>query len=113
MATYIELFNLFNSSDLRNKVAVAVAICAEEILTGNDDSAPYDQTAGAHDVRVQWAGTAVANTIQVAGDVLKLVLAANNTLTTTQINNATDTAIQNNVRDVIDELATAYVANAG
>lgn len=111
MATYIELRDLFNNSALRNRVEVATAVCAYEVLSGGDTNAPYSQVAGAHDKRVRWAGAALPRTDQEAANIFKLVLAANASLTTTQIQNATDTAIQGGVRAVIDEVAAAFVAN--
>lgn len=89
------------------------AVCAYEVLSGGDTNAPYSQAAGMHDKRVRWAGAAIGRTAEVAADVLKLVLAANAGLTVTQIQNATDAAIQGGVRGIIDEIAAAYVANAG
>lgn len=113
MATYLELRGLFVHSDLKNKVEVATAVCAYEVLSGGDTAAPYSQVAGAHDKRVRWAGRAIQQSEAAAQDILKLVLAANAALTVTQIQNATDTAIQGGVRGVIDEVSSAFVANSG
>lgn len=105
MATYTEIRALYGDEELTKKVEVAVTIAAQKIASGNDSGSPFDQTAGKHELRVQWAKQAIASTGTTAGHVLKLVLAANNTLTVAQINGATDAAIQTAVESVIDALA--------
>lgn len=49
MATYLELRGLFNNADLKNRVEVATAVCAYEVLAKLDTGAPYSQTAGMHE----------------------------------------------------------------
>lgn len=105
MATYVELRALYGDEALTQKIEVAICVAAEKIATANDGAAPFSQDAGKHDLRVQWAKSAIANTGNTAQNVLKLVLAANNSLTTAQINGATDAAIQSAVESVIDALA--------
>lgn len=108
MATYLELQALFSDSDLQDKIEAAVTIAAQTILDGDDSSdPPWDQTAGVHDLRVKWANSALQNTRGTALQILKYVLAANAANTVTQIQNATDAAIQANVNVAIDGLATA------
>lgn len=108
MATYLELRTIFTDSDLMEKLEVAVIIAAQTILAGDDDTdPPWDQTAGAHDIRVKWAAAAIKSTSTVATAMLKAVLAANNTLTVAQIQGASDAAIQSNVEAVIDSIANA------
>jgi hypothetical protein len=110
MATYVELRGLFTDSDLRGKVEVAVVIAANKIASGNDDVAPFDQAAGAHDNRVRWAATAIQSTRAQAENILKLVLADNSDLATSAILSASDAAIQSNVDAVVDMIATAQFA---
>ena len=112
MATYVELRALFGDSDLTEKIEVAVAIAAETIAAGNDDAAPFDQTAGAHDNRVRWAASAITSTRQEALRIQKLVLASNSTLAVTQIQNAPDAAIQSNVNSSVDVIAAALFTGA-
>ncbi len=107
MATYIELRNLFTDTDLNNKIEVAIAIAAEMVASGNDDVAPFDQTAGAHDNRVRWAAAAITNTAVEAKRILKLVLAKNSNFSVAQIQGASDSAIQSNVNESVDVIATA------
>lgn len=105
MATYIELRGLYGDESLSKKIEVAVAIAAQKIASGGDTGAPFDQAAGKHDLRIKWAQAAIMNTARVSENVLKLVLAANNTLTVAQINGASDAAIQTAVESVVDALA--------
>lgn len=105
MASYVELRALYGDEALTKKIEVAVAIAANKIASGNDGGSPFDQAAGKHGLRVQWAKQAITNTSTVAANVLKLVLAANAGLTVTQINNASDAAVQSGVEAVIDALA--------
>ena len=105
MATYTELRSLYGDEDLTRKVEVAVTIAAHTISTGADTAAPFDQTAGKHDLRVLWAQDAISNTSAVALDTLKLVLAANESQSLTTIQSATDTQIQDAVNAVVDALA--------
>ena len=105
MASYTELRNLFDESTLRNKMAVAVIIAANEVL-----SDPVNFPTTTADVTLQgqrkaWAAAAFADSGAIALTMLKAVLAVNAGLTTAQITGATDTAIQNNVNAVVDLLA--------
>ena len=45
MATYLEIRGLYNDDDLQNKIEVAMSVAGSEVLLGNDDSAPYDQSS--------------------------------------------------------------------
>jgi hypothetical protein len=99
MATYEELFDLRSNSVMRNKVAVAVVIKAETLLT--------DVTPSAN--QVAWAVTALASPISVANDLWGFVLAANSTATVAAITNATDTTIQTNVDTAADAIIAGMV----
>lgn len=105
MATYVELRALYGDEALTKKVEVAVTIAANKIALGTDTSGGFSQVAGKHDLRVQWAKQAIYNTGETAKSVLKLVLAANASLTVAQINGANDASIQTAVEAVIDSLA--------
>lgn len=94
MATYAELFDLRSNNSLRNKVAVAITKKAQSLL---DQASPSAN-------QVAWANSAIYNPIAMADKIFSYVLAANSGLTTTQIGNATDTAIQNNVDAAADKL---------
>lgn len=99
MATYAELYNLRNDSALRNKVVVAVIVAAETIM--NEDGGTAN-----HANRLIWAGSVFANPGFEADRMFMAVLAANSDLTVTQIQEASDAAIQTNVDAHIDLFAT-------
>lgn len=94
MATYTEIFDLRRDTDLRNKIAVAVAIKAQSLLDGATPTA----------AQVAWAKEAIANPIDKADSLMVYVLAKNAGLTTTQITGATDAAIQTAVNGAIDKI---------
>ena len=106
MATYEEIRSLFQEISLRNKVEVAVCEAARIIAAVEDTTdSPWDQAAGAHDLRVKWAAKAIQSTASEANRVYKYVLAANKSATISQILGASDSAIQGNVNEVVDLLA--------
>lgn len=96
MATYPELFNLFNDSSLRNRVAVACIIAADGILN-QADPAPANQAA-----RETWAVGAFSNPMGVAQEMLMALLAGNNALEVAQITGATDAQVQAKVDAAVD-----------
>jgi len=98
MATYLEIKTLFNDSDLNDKLQVACLIASKAI---KDESA---QTAN-HANRLKWAKDAFANPTIAATAMLKVLLAENNTLTLTQIQAASDGAIQTAVNAAINVFA--------
>ena len=102
MATYLELRNLYNDSELRNRVAVAIAIAADTVMRGTDNVAPFSQTAGDHDLRVIWAKGALGNTEGFTPPFWQSALAANSTLTVAQITGATDAALQSKINEAVD-----------
>ena len=97
MATYLELSSLSNDSDLRNKVAVALAIEAQAILISASPTA----------AQASWASRVLRNPLTEARSAINAVLAANSSATVAQIQAATDTAIQSNVSDIVDVLILA------
>ncbi len=102
MATYNELFDLLNNSELRNKISVAVGVSAETIRTEL-------ATVPNHTNRLIWSQDAFKNPQRIAREVMWSVIIANRTATVAQILAATDAAIQTNVDDVVDHFATGVV----
>ena len=105
MASYTDLKGLQSDSDLRNKIEVALSIAIQEVLVGDDTSAPYDQTAGMHDKRVRWAHRAKNSLTNEAKIFWPLVLAANESLSVATIQAAADSAFLSNVRELVDEIS--------
>ena len=98
MATYAELYDLRNDSELRNRVTTAVIIAAETIM--NEPGA-----AANHANRLIWAKSVFANPRVEMERMFMAILAANSGATVSAIQGATDTAIQSNVDDHIDLFA--------
>ena len=110
MASYLEIVAIYTHSvsgaqDLENEIGVACQIAAELIISGGDTSAPFDQTAGAHDQRILWVLQLLANPKSITRQMFYVVVAANNSATQANILGATDSAIQSNVNASIDALA--------
>lgn len=99
-ATYEEIAQLFAEGVHKNKIAVAVSAAALDILNEAD-------TVPNHTERFAWAASAMSNPGGQASRFLIGVLTANRAATVTQIQNASDTAIQNNVNALIDVFALA------
>ena len=111
MATYAELFdiitfNVAGAKELEQKVGVASLITADKIRSGNDDVAPFDQTAGMHDKRVKWAAGTFRQPRGATNEVFGAAVMANSGSTQSQILNATDAQIQSAVDGVVDIFAT-------
>lgn len=98
MATYMELFNAKNNSDLQDKITVAVVIAAEAIRV--DVSPPAN-----HVQRLLWAQIAMSDPVTEARKMLWAVLAVNKDITLSQILDATDVTIQAQVDAVVDLFA--------
>ena len=98
MATYIELFELKDNSDLQDKATVAVVKAAHSIA--NDATPPANQAA-----RLVWAAEAVSNPVAVAQKMLWILLAGNSELSAAQITGASDAAIQAAVDGAVDLFA--------
>lgn len=107
MADFLELRSLSANSDLKNKVEVAIWIAANEIFRGGDTTEPYSQEAGAHDLRVKWANSALRDKGDSGDDVLRLLLAENEEQSVTTIEGSSDATILTNTKAVIDGLAAA------
>tara|TARA_R110000772_G_scaffold235182_2_gene346779 strand:- start:4235 stop:4534 length:300 start_codon:yes stop_codon:yes gene_type:complete len=97
MATYQELFALKSDDDLRNRVSVALVINAQALLIGTPSAA-----------EAAWGASVFSNPIGEGDKALMAVLAANSSATVTQIQNATDAAIQTNVDAVAAALVIAH-----
>lgn len=101
MATYLELARINDSSaawnDFRDKAAFAVVKKAQTVL---DSTTP---TAGA----VAWSIAALKAPGRTADELIPYIIAANSTATITQILNATDSAIQNNINAAADVILGA------
>jgi len=91
MADYTELHGLWNNGDLRHRVMVALYIKAEAIR-----ALGVAATAAQKD----WANSPGLQ--DEAADVVKRLVAANSGLTTGQIVNANDSAVQSNVDAYVD-----------
>ncbi len=98
MATYSELYDLFANSALRNRVAVACLVAADTIR-GEAPATPN------HTARLAWAKLVFERPEDTAAAMTKAVLAANRTLTTGQITNASDAGIQTAVDNAVNLFA--------
>ena len=96
MAEYTELRNLFNDDTLRNRVTVATVIAANNLLSGTPSVAEQ-----------KFAELVATNPDSIGSKVLMFVLAENNGLTVTQIQQAGDTAIQNAVNSIVPNFVLA------
>lgn len=93
MATLAELKEQFANVELRNKVTAATVIAAQALLEGTPSA---EEKAFAKNV--------FQNTGTMGSIVTMSILATNADATIDQINNATDTVIQNQVNAVIPHL---------
>lgn len=90
MATYQELFALQVNDVLREKVAVAAVIAAQAKLAGTPTAS-----------EAAWAVKVIENPTEEAKKVLRLVLAANESLDVGVISAASDAAVQLAVDNVV------------
>lgn len=99
MASYDELYDLANNTNLIHKVTSAVAVQADVIR-----AEPGATTNHAN--RMIWAKQAYEAPGTKAAQMMWAVLAANKSFTKAQIESATDTAILANVATFVDLFAT-------
>ena len=99
MATYAELFDLNSDDALRNKIAVAVVVKAQELIDGGSPTT----------AEITWANDAIGNPQSKASAIMNYVLAANKAATVAQIQGAADSAIQANVDTAVDALIAGGV----
>jgi len=91
MATYQELFDLRQDSDLQNKMTTAIAVKCKAVIDGVGTNGQKD-----------WARVAIIN--PDASQYIWFVLEANKNSSVAAIQSATDTAVQNNVNNAIDDI---------
>ncbi len=97
MATYAELFDLFNGeSGLKNKISVACTIKAADIVTKIIEDIANETTLVTVAEKA-WAVSVFENPQGMAEKVMKFLVADNNALTIEQITGASDSAIQTKV----------------
>ena len=94
MAAYIDLYTLQSNDLLRNKVAAAAVIKAQNLIDGS--SPTVDQ--------LTWSIGVLRNPLDKGQELLRYVLAANKGLSVTQITGAGDSVIQANVDTAADAL---------
>jgi hypothetical protein len=99
MATYAELFELRNNSDLRNRVAVACIVESEAIRT-------EPATTSNHNNRMAWAKAVFENPDREADRMMWAILAQNKSATPAQITGAPDATVQTAVHNAVDVFAT-------
>jgi len=100
MATYTELATLGGDNVLIDRIAVAITIAADTIVS-------EDPLTENHANRLIWAKSAFLNPREQARPFLFALLAANKGASVAQIEGSTDNAIQNNVNAVVDIFAGA------
>ena len=93
MASYTELRDLFNDSELSNRVEVAVIVSANSLADNASNNA--------------WVAQAYANPTAEAKKVLMAVLATNAGLDVSAIQGATDAALQTAVDTAVSILIKA------
>lgn len=100
MATYIEIRNLFDNGEIRNKVITATVIAANNLLSGTPTAADRS-----------FADAVFTNPNSVGKKVYMSVLAANKATTLENIEGASDAAIQTHVDAVIPALVLALAGS--
>lgn len=100
MASYIEIWNLYNDATLKTRTAVACMKAAADVL--NEDVG----TTG-HAARLKWAEAAFANPFQAAQEVMWSVV-SNATIAANGEKNTQDSDIQFVVNSYVDILAKRY-----
>ena len=98
MATYLELRKLFNNTELRNLIEVAVAVAADAIRSEGIG-------VSNHPNRLLWAKRAWQNPEAEAKSMLIAVLAANKGVDLADITGAEDVTIQTAVDAAVNVLA--------
>ena len=108
MASYIEIRNLMNDSELRNRIQASVAICAHEVML---DAAGFPSSTVDTQLqsdRLDWAARAINNPAGEAQKVMQSVLAGARAFTVAQIQAAPDegaNSILDATKLVVDLLA--------
>ena len=99
MAAYEALFSLWNESELRNLVTVAVIVAAQKIW-GEDGATPN------HANRLIWAKTTLMSPTSIVNAMFRFVLAANKDMSVEAILDASDPSIQAAIDGAVDLFAT-------
>lgn len=103
MATYLEAWELGSNSDLRTKVAVACLLIAEDVRSGADTGAEYDETL--RPKRRRWAVATIKDPMAAATTMLRLVVAKNIALNVAQMLAVSDAQILASVKNCVDLVA--------
>lgn len=98
MATYVELLELAQNESLRQRIMVACFVAAGTIRE-EADTVPY------HEERRRWARSVFEMPTSDLSRMQWVVLVANKAYTKTQIENATDEAIQTAVDNAVNLFA--------
>lgn len=99
MATYAELYDLTNDSNLINRTAMAVADIAKDISAEAG-------TVTNHANRLIWAKQAFQNPRAKAPEMLTVALVSNKGLTPANIQAVTDVNLKTAIAGVVDLFAT-------
>ena len=98
MATYEDIFELKDASEVINKVTVACVVAAETIM-GEVDTTPN------HANRLTWAASVFQNPRNESERMWWAILAANHSSNVSAITGASDAVIQTAVDDHVDLFA--------
>lgn len=105
MATYEELYTVWQNSGLRHKVAVAIAIAADTVRT--DGTPPANQAD-----RVVWARKVFSDPMSFVTPVMWALIAINKDASLANLLNATDAQIQAAVDAVVDHFSPGTLTAA-
>lgn len=94
MATYLELYQLVGSDELRNRCATAVVIAARAYLVSGSSTT----------AQKKWALSVMDNPTEWGRKALSAALAANKDVSVGQITVATDASLQT----AVDAIAAAF-----
>jgi len=98
MASYTELYSIFNDPTLGEKIQVACIVAAEAIR----NEAPATEN---HSNRLVWAKKAFENPSAVRQQMLMALLAANKSMSVAELQAASDAAIQTAVNGAVNVFA--------
>lgn len=105
MATYIELRNLFNDSDLRNRIQTGSIVAAQEAMEDPINFPTSTADTELQTDRLLWAARVFNSPVREGQKMLFSAIADNRVLTVAQITGATDAQLQTAINKVIDLLA--------
>ena len=100
MATYIEIWNLYNDATLKTRTAVACMKAAADVIN-------EDPGTSAHAARLAWAEVAFADPIKAAQEAMWSVV-SNATIAANGEKNTQDSDIQFVVNSYVNTLAKRY-----